>query len=41
MELLTKEQVEEALTNLEGWNFKDNGIVKNFVLKIFRKHYLL
>ena len=37
MELLTKEQVEEALTNLEGWNFKDNGIVKNFVFEDFKE----
>ena len=37
MSLLTKEQVEEALINLEGWSFKENGIVKNFVFQDFKE----
>ena len=37
MELLTKEKVEEALTSLNGWSFKDNGIVKNFVFEDFKE----
>lgn len=37
MELLTKDQVEHALTNLDGWSFKENGIEKNFVFEDFKE----
>ena len=37
MELLTKDQIEDAITNLKGWRFKENGIEKNFVFKDFKE----
>lgn len=37
MTLLTQQQINEALNQLEGWTFKDNGIEKNFVFKDFKE----
>ena len=37
MKLLTQQQINEALTELEGWSYKDNGIEKNFVFKDFKE----
>lgn len=37
MEQLTKEQINEALTNLKGWSYKENGIEKNFVFEDFKE----
>lgn len=37
MKVLNKEQVEAALSNLEGWSFNENGIVKNFVFEDFKE----
>lgn len=37
MTQLTQQQINEALTELEGWSFKENGIVKNFVFEDFKE----
>lgn len=37
MTQLTQQQINEALTELEGWSFKDNGIEKNFVFEDFKE----
>ncbi len=37
MKVLNKEQVDAALTNFDGWSFKENGIEKNFVFEDFKE----
>lgn len=37
MTLLTQQQINEALSQLEGWLYKDNGIEKNFFFKDFKE----
>lgn len=37
MKQLNSKEIEDALTVLEGWSFKDNGIVKSFVFEDFKE----
>ena len=37
MKQLNSKEIEDALTVLEGWSFKDNGIVKKFVFEDFKE----
>ena len=37
MTLLTQQQINDALSQLKGWSYKDKGIEKNFVFKDFKE----
>ncbi|MBS1531591.1 MAG: 4a-hydroxytetrahydrobiopterin dehydratase [Bacteroidetes bacterium] len=41
MKKLTEQEISAVIQNLEGWEYKDNAIVKNFTLPTFFDAYML